>query len=136
MRSTFQNTLETTTTPNIQTLGLVFQLAHVVEGVEYPEPDANGLIDEAWAIHQMKTTANFSCTSLTTFMVGGLNYQVEHHLFPKICHVHYPEISKIVKETAKQHNVPYIENKTFLSALKSHSKMLKKYGSPRELEMG
>lgn len=119
------------------TLGLVFQLAHVVEGVEFPETDSEGHIDESWAVHQMRTTANFSTRSpLVTFIVGGLNFQVEHHLFPKICHVHYPEISKIVRAEAKKHNVPYIENKTFLSALKSHSRMLKIHGSPREIEMG
>ncbi len=119
------------------TLGLVFQLAHVVEGVAYPEPNESGGIEEAWAVHQMQTTANFARNSwLATFLCGGLNFQVEHHLFPKVCHVHYPHISKIVEETAKEHNVPYIENKSFFSALQSHSRMLKMFGCPRELEMG
>ncbi|MBL4705746.1 MAG: acyl-CoA desaturase [Flavobacteriales bacterium] len=119
------------------TLGLVFQLAHVVEGVEFVELNEDRHISDAWAIHQMKTTANFSCdSSLAAFLCGGLNFQVEHHLFPKVCHVHYPKISKIVREIAKKHNVPYIENKTFLDALKSHSRVLKLHGSPREIEMG
>jgi linoleoyl-CoA desaturase len=110
------------------TLGLVFQLAHVVEQTEYPTPTEIGHIEEAWAVHQMKTTANFGVGSwLTTFLCGGLNHQVEHHLFPKICHIHYPEISKIVRETAIEHGVPYIENKTFFTALKSHYNILKKY---------
>ncbi|MCU0428742.1 MAG: acyl-CoA desaturase [Cytophagaceae bacterium] len=110
-------------------LGLVFQLAHVVEGAEFPEPNEQGNIEEAWAVHQMKTTANFACESwLASFLCGGLNMQVEHHLFPKVCHTHYPKLSKIVRETAREFNVPYIENKTFIGALKSHYLMLRHYG--------
>ncbi|UII29370.1 acyl-CoA desaturase [Fulvivirga maritima] len=110
-------------------LGLVFQLAHVVEGTDFPEPGEEGQVDESWAIHQMMTTADFSRDSWTAkFFCGGLNFQVEHHLFPNICHVHYPEISKIVERVAKKHNVPFHENKTFKGALNSHYKMLKKFG--------
>jgi len=110
------------------TLGLVFQLAHVVEETSFPEPNEAGNIEEAWAVHQMRTTANFGMDSfLTSFICGGLNFQVEHHLFPKICHIHYPVISKIVKETAESMNVPYLYNDTFFSALGSHYKVLKKY---------
>ena len=110
-------------------LGLVFQLAHVVEGTQFPEPDTDGRLDESWAIHQMQTTANFSRNSwLATFLCGGLNYQIEHHLFPNICHVHYPAISGIVKEIAEKYNVPYHENKTFVGALRSHYKTLKRFG--------
>ncbi|RZM27030.1 MAG: acyl-CoA desaturase [Pedobacter sp.] len=110
-------------------LGLVFQLAHVVEGTEFPLPNAEGDIDEAWAAHQMMTTANFACESqLAAFFCGGLNRQVEHHLFPKICHIHYPQIGKIVKETALEFGLPYIESKTFTAALQSHYRMLKKLG--------
>lgn len=116
-------------------LGLVFQLAHVVEGAEFPEPNENGNIEEAWAVHQMKTTANFARKSwLATFLCGGLNMQVEHHLFPKICHVHYPKLSEIVKKTAEEFNVPYIENTTFLGALKSHYIMLRHYGLEAQRE--
>jgi linoleoyl-CoA desaturase len=110
-------------------LGVVFQLAHVVEGTDFPYTNEEGNIEEAWAIHQMRTTANFARKSfLASWFCGGLNMQVEHHLFPKICHVHYPQISEIVKSTAEEFNVPYIENETFLGALKSHYKMLKKFG--------
>ena len=112
------------------TLGLVFQLAHVVEGPEFPEPDVEGSIEEVWAVFQMKTTANFARRSrVVTFFCGGLNYQIEHHLFPNICHIHYPIISKIVKATAQKFDVPYHENRTFFGAIKSHYKMLKKFGS-------
>lgn len=109
-------------------LGLVFQLAHVVEETTFPEPDDKNQIESAWAVHQMETTANFSMNSkLATFLCGGLNMQVEHHLFPRICHIHYPALSKIVRETAIEYNVAYNENPTFLKALQSHYNILKKY---------
>jgi len=109
-------------------MGLVFQLAHVVEGTEFPIPNVEGNIEDAWAEHQMRTTANFSLKSKSAaFLLGGLNQQVEHHLFPKICHIHYPAISNIVRETAYEYNLPYLENRTFLGAMKSHFNMLKKY---------
>lgn len=111
-------------------LGLVFQLAHVVEGTYFPTPTAQGSITENWAEHQMRTTANFAPNSpLATFLCGGLNRQIEHHLFPKVCHVHYPALSAIVRQTAQEFNLPYIENKTFASALGSHYRLLKKNGS-------
>ncbi len=110
-------------------LGLIFQLAHVVEGTTFPLPNTEGNVEEAWAAHQMRTTANFSVNSkVAAFLCGGLNQQVEHHLFPKICHIHYPQIAKIVKATALEFNLPYIENKTFIGALQSHYRMLRKLG--------
>lgn len=110
-------------------LGLVFQLAHVVEGTHFPQPNNDGNIEEAWAAHQMMTTANFAVDcKIAAFFCGGLNRQIEHHLFPKICHIHYPAIGKIVKETATEFNLPYIESPTFLSALCSHYRMLRKLG--------
>ena len=110
-------------------LGLVFQLAHVVEGTAFPLPDEEGNIEEAWAVHQLRTTANFARSScIANFLCGGLNMQIEHHLFPKICHVHYRAISDIVQQTAQEFNLPYIENETFLSALQSHYRMLRKLG--------
>lgn len=111
-------------------LGLVFQLAHTVEGVSFPEPNEEGRLEESWAVHQMQTTANFSRKSaIAKFFCGGLNFQIEHHLFPNICHVHYPELSKIVEKNAKAYNVPYHENETFIGALKSHYRTLKHFGT-------
>jgi len=111
-------------------MGLVFQLAHVVEGTDFPQPSIQGNIEEAWADHQMRTTANFATKSkLAGFLLGGLNQQIEHHLFPKVCHIHYPAIGVILKQTAQEFNLPYIENASFLRALQSHYLMLKKYGS-------
>jgi len=112
-------------------LGLVFQLAHVVENTEVRNANEDDNMEDAWAAHQLRTTANFASKSnLASFLCGGLNFQVEHHLFPKICHVHYRNISRIVKETAVEYNLPYNENKTFFSALKSHYYFLKKLGRP------
>jgi len=111
------------------TMGLVFQLAHVVEGTDFPLPDDSGNMEEAWAEHQMRTTANFAAnSSVAAFFLGGLNMQIEHHLFPKICHIHYRNIGKIVRQTAAEFNIPYIENHTFTGALRSHYRMLKKFG--------
>ncbi len=110
-------------------LGLVFQLAHVVEGTDFPYPNEDYNIEEAWAVHQMQTTANFARKSwLANFICGGLNMQIEHHLFPQVCHTHYKEVSKIVKSTALEFDVPYIENETFGGAIASHYRMLKKFG--------
>ncbi|KQS91853.1 acyl-CoA desaturase [Chryseobacterium sp. Leaf394] len=111
------------------TMGLVFQLAHVVEGTDFPLPNEKGQMEEAWAEHQMRTTANFATDNkLAAFFLGGLNRQIEHHLFPKVCHIHYGDISEIVKETALEFNLPYNENKSFGSALRSHFVTLKRFG--------
>ena len=110
-------------------LGLVFQLAHVVEGTSFPSPDEDGNIEEAWAVHQLRTTANFAIESKTAaFLCGGLNRQIEHHLFPKVCHIHYPAIGLIVMETAAEFDLPYIQSTTFGGALVSHYKILRKLG--------
>jgi linoleoyl-CoA desaturase len=110
-------------------LGVVFQLAHVVEGPEYPVPDAEGHIGEAWLIHEMATTANFARGNrLLSWYVGGLNYQIEHHLFPRVCSVHYRAISPIVKEVAEKYRVPYNDQPTLFSAVRSHQRMLRKFG--------
>lgn len=111
-------------------LGLVFQLAHVVEETEIRHAENNS-IEDAWAVHQLKTTANFAPTNkLANFLCGGLNLQVEHHLFPKICHVHYRHLSAIVKQTAAEFNLPYHVNRSFFSALRSHYFFLKRLGRP------
>lgn len=110
-------------------LGLVFQLAHVVEGTDFPVPNQDGNVLSAWAVHQMHTTANFSANSrLVAFLCGGLNRQIEHHLFPRICHIHYPAIGTIVESTALEFGLPYISNNTVFTALKSHYRMMKKLG--------
>jgi len=110
-------------------IGIIFQPAHVMPSMEYPLPDDTGNMENNWAVHQLYTTTNFSPKSrLFSWYVGGLNYQVEHHLFPNICHVHYKRISKIVKETAKEFGLPYHSHATFLKAIIEHAKMLKQLG--------
>lgn len=110
-------------------LGVVFQLAHVVEGPDYPEPDAEGRIAKPWLIHEMETTSNFARSNrILSWYVGGLNFQVEHHLFPRVCSVHYPAISPIVEAVARRHGVPYHAHRTFRAAVASHYRMLKALG--------
>ncbi len=111
-------------------LAIIFQPAHVIDGTEYPMPDDNGKMENSWAIHQMLTTTNFANNNrILNWYVGGLNFQVEHHLFPNICHVHYRNISPIVKYTAEEFGIPYKSEPTFIGALVSHAKLLKQLGS-------
>jgi len=110
-------------------LGVIFQLAHVVEGTEYPVPDTQGRIDEAWLVHEMATTANFARRNrLLSWYVGGLNYQIEHHLFPRVCSVHYPAIAPIVQAVAEKHGMPYNDQPSLTAAVRSHYRMLRKLG--------
>lgn len=110
-------------------LSTVFQCAHVIEETAFFEADENSSMENNWAVHQMKTTLNFAQKNrLLSWFVGGLNFQIEHHLFPNICHVHYRKISKIVKETAKEYQLPYHTHKSFFTALKSHIVFLNKLG--------
>lgn len=110
-------------------LAVIFQPAHVIEGTEYFEPDMEGNLENNWAIHQLHTTTNFANKSrLFSWYVGGLNFQVEHHLFPNICHVHYRKIAPIVESTAKEFGVPYKSAETFLDALVGHGRLLRELG--------
>jgi linoleoyl-CoA desaturase len=112
-------------------LALIFQPAHVVDLTEFPLPDSTGNMEDDWAVHQLKTTTNFAQKSWAfSWFVGGLNFQVEHHLFPNICHVHYKKIAPIIEETAKEFNLPYHSKKTFVGALAAHAKLLYALGKP------
>ena len=100
---------------------------HSIEETNHPLPDDQGIIEDNWAMHQIRTTANFSKKSkFLTWYLGGLNYQIEHHLFPNICHIHYPNIAPIVKKTAEEYELPYVEHKTFVKALESHIGLMRK----------
>lgn len=108
-------------------ISVVFQLAHVVEGNEFP---AEKKIKDEWAVHQVNTTSNFGTSSKLLFwMLGGLNFQIEHHLFPKVSHIHYPQISRIVRETCKEFNIAYLEYTSMAKALASHLLYLRKMGT-------
>jgi linoleoyl-CoA desaturase len=114
-------------------LGVIFQLAHVVEGTEHPTENEEGNIENAWMIHQLETTSDFAHDNkLLCWYIGGLNYQIEHHLFPQICSIHYPEISSIVQNKAKEYNIPYNYHETLGTAIKSHYQTLKEFGKSPE----
>lgn len=110
-------------------LAIIFQPAHVIEGTEFPLPDETRTLENNWAVHQLMTTTNFGNKSKWfSWYVGGLNFQIEHHLFPNICHVHYGKIASIVKSTAHEFGLPYKSSKTFFHALAGHARLLKRLG--------
>jgi linoleoyl-CoA desaturase len=111
-------------------LAIIFQPAHVIDGTEFPLPDSDNALENNWAIHQLLTTTNFGNKSKWfSWYVGGLNFQIEHHLFPSVCHVHYRKISRIVQETAAEFKIPYKNASSFLQALKGHAKLLRHLGT-------
>jgi linoleoyl-CoA desaturase len=110
-------------------LAIIFQPAHVIEGTEFPLPNEEYTLETNWAVHQLLTTTNFGNKSRWfSWYVGGLNFQIEHHLFPNICHVHYRNIAGIVKQTALEFGLPYKSSETFFEALSGHAKLLKQLG--------
>lgn len=112
-------------------LSVVFQLAHVVEGVDQPLPNADGIVESDWAVHELNTTADFARNNhILNWYVGGLNFQIEHHLFPHICHIHYRKIAPIVEKTAKEYGLVYNLKPSFRAALRSHIRTLKLLGRP------
>jgi linoleoyl-CoA desaturase len=113
------------------TLAIVFQLAHVVEGTEFVHIHTGETrkLEEEWAIHQVKTTANFAPRNkIISWFVGGLNFQVEHHLFPRISHIHYPAINVIVKDTCREYGIEYHEFPTMRQAIRSHFQVMRELG--------
>ncbi len=121
------------------TLSFVFQLAHVVENTEFEHVplDESKHIDTAWAEFQIKTTANFAMDNkIISWFVGGLNFQIEHHLFPKVSHIHYPALSKIVMAKCKEFNLPYNYYPTLAQAVASHFRVMKALGkNPAEVAL-
>ena len=113
-------------------LSCVFQPAHVIETSEYAVPvikNGKEYMENSWAVHEIVNTSNFAQNNrILTWFIGGLNHQIEHHLFSGICHVHYSKISPIVKATAIEHGIPYNQVATFRGAISRHVKMLKKLG--------
>lgn len=111
-------------------LSYVFQLAHAVEGPEFEFVGTDDkMIETEWAIHQIKTTCNFSPNNkIISWFVGGLNYQVEHHLFPRISHIHYPALSNIVKQHCQKFQLPYHSFPNMRKAILSHLRTMKRLG--------
>ena len=114
------------------TLATVFQLAHCVEEATFPIPAAGSrCIEREWMVHQIETAVDFARGNwFLTWYLGGLNYQIEHHLFPKICHVHYPALSPIVEETCRKHGIRHQSHRTMRRALRSHVRWLRHLGCP------
>jgi linoleoyl-CoA desaturase len=111
-------------------LAIVFQLAHCVEEAEFPcLPAGADRMADGWAEHQVHNTVDFARGNVVlTWYLGGLNFQVEHHLFPKVCHVHYPQLSSIVEEVCAQHGVRYAAHEGFFGAVSSHWRWLRRMG--------
>lgn len=111
-------------------LAVIFQPAHLMSDVEYPEPDEKGNMKYSRLVHQLYTSVNFANSNkLLTWYCGGLNFQIEHHLFPHVCHVHYHALAPIVIKTAAEFNIPYYSKKGFFEAIHEHNKMLKWLGT-------
>ncbi len=110
-------------------MSLIFQMAHVVEGPVQTLCDENRRVDHSLIVHQLKSTADFARhNKLLSWYAGGLNYQIEHHLFPRVCHIHYPALAPIVEATTREFNLPYHVHPRLTDALRSHFFMLKKLG--------
>ena len=111
-------------------LTFVFNMAHATAKVDFPAPTGS-TIEGAWGAHQMRTTANFATNNrMLNWYTGGLNFQIEHHLFPNISHTHYPEISAIVRRTALEYGLPYNIYDTYIGTVKSHFDTLRILGTP------
>lgn len=107
----------------------VFQMAHVVEGAYQPLPDKDNVIHTEWLVHQLQSTADFGRKNgLLSWYIGGLDYQVEHHMFSNVCHVHYPAIASIVEAATKEFGFIYNSKPTIFHALASHYRRLKELG--------
>jgi linoleoyl-CoA desaturase len=112
-------------------LGVVFQLAHCVEGADFPLDHTPGRIDNGWAAHQVETSVDFARDSrAAAWLLGGLNFQIEHHLFPRLCHVNYPAISKLVEGTCREFGIKYTEHRSFRAGMASHFRWLRRMGMP------
>jgi linoleoyl-CoA desaturase len=110
-------------------MSTVFQMAHVVEGTEQLIPDKDHEIKNDWLVHQLHTTSDFGRKNgLFSWYIGGLDFQIEHHIFQNICHVHYPAIAAIIKETAEEYGFIYNLKPNVFSALGSHFRRLKELG--------
>jgi linoleoyl-CoA desaturase len=112
-------------------VSVVFQLAHCVEEAEFPLPrEGSASVENAWAIHQVETTVDFARGSrIESWLLGGLNFQIEHHLFPRVCHVNYPAISNLVQQTCREFGVRYREHSSFRAGLASHFRWLRRMGA-------
>ncbi len=118
-------------------VSIVFQIAHIMPSNDFPLPDNKGMMKDDWYSHQFATTTNFSPKSKILFwLIGGLNYQVEHHVLPDVCHVHYKKLTAIVADTAKEYGMPYHIKKNLFEAIGDHIKMLRTLGEKPDVTVG
>jgi linoleoyl-CoA desaturase len=117
-------------------MGVIFQLAHINGDAAFPEPVGRAQhIDNEWAVHQVETTTDFAPSNrLLNFYIGGLNYQIEHHLLPHICHINYPRLAPIVRTTCEEFGIRYNCYMTWREAFASHWRQLRLLGLNTELE--
>ena len=117
------------------TLSLIFQLPHIVGESDFPLPNPEtGKMDNPWAEHQNNVTADFGWESpVMSYFIGGLNFHLEHHLLPTVCHIHYSSLTKIVEDTCRDHGLAYYRHKSFWTGLAAHYRWLKKMGM-RQIE--
>lgn len=117
-------------------LSLIFQIPHCVEGADFPMPNrTTGRMDDSSAVHFTRVTLDFSSgNKALTWVLGGLNNHLEHHLFPVVCHIHYPALKKIVEQTCKDFGIAYKELRTFSEGIASHFRWLREMGRPGEQE--
>jgi linoleoyl-CoA desaturase len=113
------------------TLAFIFNLAHAIEKTDFPAPTGNpAKIEDEWAAHQMRTTANFAPDNLLlNWFTGGLNFQIEHHLFPGISHTHYPDLRGVVRASAAEFGLPYHNYDTYLGTVRSHFRTMRTLGT-------
>jgi len=117
--------------PSSLTFALIFQITHVYDGTHYPLPDDGGNIENNYALHVLETTSDFGRGKpMITWLTGGINLHVIHHLFPTVCHIHYGPLTEIIKECAEEYGLDYYEQPTFYSAIKYHMKMLHHLSKP------
>lgn len=111
-------------------LSIVFQIEHMVAGLSRPTVDVDGAVDRDWATSQVEGAANVACGNrLLTWYTGGLNFHIEHHLFPRVSHVHYPALAPIVREVAAAHGLHYVELPTVRAGLRAHVEFLRALGA-------
>ncbi len=106
-------------------LAAVFQAAHLT-----PEMEFGGVrAQDDWATHQLRTTADFATGSrFATWFTGGLNHQIEHHLFPNVAHTHYAALRPIVRTVAERHGLRCHDLGNMSSAIRQHFVLLKALG--------
>jgi linoleoyl-CoA desaturase len=117
-----------------------FQLAHCVEEADFVSAEQLAVEKRLWAVHEVETTVDFCPrNAVLTWLLGGLNFQIEHHLFPRVAHTHYPGIAEIVRRNAAKHGIRYTAQPSLFAALRSHQRHLRtlgRMGRPAEIEMG